>query len=61
MHSQGTRSIVMGQTSDALQMITMDGSKQVNYYVDVNIQDQIAELKGLFGPSREHPGARLTE
>ena len=40
----------------------MQGSepaKQVNYYVDVHIQDQVAALKGLFGLSREDPGARL--
>ena len=42
----------------------MQGSeplKQFNYYVDVHIQDQIAALKGMFGQSREDPGARLTQ
>ena len=36
-------------------------AKQVNYYVDVHIQDQIAALEVMFGLSREDSGARLTE
>jgi hypothetical protein len=34
----------------------MDASNQINY-VNVNIKDQIAELDGLFGLSREDTGA----
>ena len=34
---------------------------QKNYYADVNIQDQIAELQCLLGLSRDDTGARLTE
>jgi hypothetical protein len=47
-------------TQEAMEQATMNDSeqaKQVNYYADVSIQDQIAELQGTLGTPREDSGA----
>jgi hypothetical protein len=36
-------------------------SNPANNYINVNLQDQISEMQGLFGLSRYDTGARLTE
>ena len=40
-------------------MDVSEPSNQVNYYADVRLKDQIAELGSMLGLSREDPGARL--